>query len=178
LRIVRGKLKSRRIQVPKGFASRPTTDYAKEGLFNVLDNLIDFEGLHVLDLCSGTGNISLEFASGEAEKIVSVDNNFSCVNYLNKIAKELKVDHQITVFRFDIFSFIEKSIDKFDLIFCDPPYDFQLHTDVINKVYERNMVLEDGHVIIEHGKQTNLQFVEGYLYTKNYGGVQFSFFQR
>ena len=178
MRIVRGKLKSRRIQVPKGFSSRPTTDFAKEGLFNILDNLIDFEGLRVLDLCSGTGNISLEFASNEAHKVVSVDQNYACVNYLTKVSKELQVDHQISVIKSEVFAFLDRSKEEFDIVFCDPPYEFKEHAEIIRKVFLNGLVATDGYIIIEHGKQTQLQFVEGYQYTKNYGGVQFSFFQK
>lgn len=178
MRIVRGKLKSRRIQVPKGFASRPTTDFAKEGLFNILDNIFDIDGITVLDLCSGTGNITLEFLSGGVQHVTAVDMNFACVRYLNKIAKELDVANDLTVLKGDVVQFLKKTPQKFDLIFADPPYAADFHREIITTVYEKDLLNEGGLLIIEHGKQTKTDDLPHFDFMKKYGSVHFSFFQK
>lgn len=178
MRIVRGKLKSRRIQVPKGFASRPTTDFAKEGLFNILDNRFEIAGITVLDLCSGTGNITLEFISGGVQHVTAVDQNFACVRYLNKIAKELDVANEVSVLKGDVVQFLKKSPQKFDLIFADPPYAADFHREIITTVFERDLLNEGGLLIVEHGKQTQTDDLPHFDFMKKYGSVHFSFFQK
>ena len=121
MRIVSGKYKSRRINAPKNLPTRPTTDIAKEALFNVLNNNYYFEDISVLDLFAGIGSISLEFASRGTEHIISVDNHYACVKFIEATAKDL--DAEITVIKSDAFKFIEKSSLKVDVIFADPPYD-------------------------------------------------------
>lgn len=178
MRIVRGKLKSRRIQVPKGFASRPTTDFAKEGLFNILDNRFEIAGITVLDLCSGTGNITLEFISGGVQHVTAVDQNFACIRYLNKIAKELDVANEVSGLKGDVVQFLKKSPQKFDLIFADPPYAADFHREIISTVFERDLLNEGGLLIVEHGKQTQTDDLPHFDFMKKYGSVHFSFFQK
>ncbi len=120
MRIIRGKYKSRRIKAPKSIKARPTTDFAKESLFNVLGNDYDFEGLEILDLFTGIGSISLEFASRGAKKVDAVDIEFKSVKFVNEIAKELELP--IRAYKNNAFSYLEKPRSTYDIIFADPPY--------------------------------------------------------
>lgn len=177
MRIISGKYKSRRLQAPKSLPVRPTTDMAKEALFNIINNLYYFADLTILDLFSGTGNISYEFASRGTLNITAVDAHFGCVKYINAISKEL--DANIHVIKSDVYKYIEKSNAKFDVIFADPPYDFELEKfeKIIDLVFENELLNEDGVLIIEHSKHTNLENHPKLSYQKKYGGNMFSFFQ-
>lgn len=176
MRINRGKLKSRRFSVPKSFPSRPTTDFAKEGLFNVLENRISLHDLRILDLCAGTGNISFEFASREAGKIIAVDKNYNCVKFISSLSKELEVADDIDVIKSDVVQFVKQTGLTFDLIFADPPYAEKFHRELADVVFERNLLSDFGWLIIEHGRDTNLTEHPNYVDQKRYGNVYFSFF--
>jgi 16S rRNA (guanine(966)-N(2))-methyltransferase RsmD len=178
LRINRGKLKSRRFSVPKSFPSRPTTDFAKEGLFNTLENRIAFHQLKILDLCTGTGNISFEFASREAGKIIAVDSNYNCVRFVSDLAKELEVSEDIQVVKSDAVKYIQQCGSTFDIIFADPPYAVDFHLEMVNIVFERNLLSEFGWLIVEHGKETDLSQHPNFVDTKKYSNVHFSFFKQ
>ena len=117
MRIIGGKLKGRRFNVSKKFPSRPTTDYAKEGLFNLLSNQLNFSDLKILDLCSGTGNIAFEFISRGVSNVTCVDINQNCLTFINENAKSLDIKDQITIFRSDIYSFLKKHDLDYNLIF-------------------------------------------------------------
>jgi len=175
LRIIRGILKSRRFSAPKGFPSRPTTDFAKEGLFNVLENKFSLVDLKILDLCAGTGNISLEFASREAGHITSVDQNFNCVKFIKNLVKEVGLEEVMEVHRADVRDFLRKTGNTYDLIFSDPPYDATIHASLVEAIFERKLLNEDGLVIIEHGRRTDLTQFPQYDETRSYGNVYFSF---
>lgn len=175
MRIIRGKLKSRRFSAPKGFPSRPTTDYAKEGLFNILENKFSLVDLDILDLCAGTGNITLEFASRESGHITAVDQNFNCVKFIKNLVHELELEKEIDVFRADVRDFVKKTTKTFDLIFADPPYDSPIHAGLATTVFERSLLNKNGLLIIEHGRQTDLSSFPQYEQTKQYGNVYFSF---
>jgi len=175
LRINRGKLKSRRFSVPKAFPSRPTTDFAKEGLFNVLENRISFHDLKILDLCAGTGNISLEFASREAGKITAVDKNFNCVRFIDSLTKELGVDEDIQVVKSDVVQYLKQTNTVYDIIFADPPYAEKFHLDIVNTVFERNLLSAIGWLIIEHGREVDLSNHPNFVDMKKYSNVHFSF---
>lgn len=177
MRIIRGKYKTRRYKIPKNFPSRPTTDFAKEGLFNILENQMDLYDLHILDLCSGTGNISIEFLSREAGDVTAVDQNFNCVRHLHKIAKELQCEDVLTIVKADILKFLNKTGQHFDLIFADPPYAYTEHEEIARIVFERGILNENGILIIEHGKHTSLEHITQFRFTRIYGNVCFSFFQ-
>lgn len=177
MRINRGKLKSRRFSIPKSFPSRPTTDFAKEGLFNVLENRMALHDLKILDLCAGTGNISFEFASREAGKIIAVDKNYNCVKFINSLSKEFDVADDIDVIKSDVVQYVKQTAHTFDIIFADPPYADNFHIDIVNTVFERNLISEFGWVIIEHGRDTDLTKHEKYVDQKRYGNVYFSFFK-
>lgn len=177
MRIISGKLKGRRLKAPKNLPVRPTTDMAKESLFNILNNLYYFDALSVIDLFSGTGNISYEFASRGAEKVTAVDANYNCIKYISSTAKELDLD--ITTYKSDVYKFLEKTPLQADVIFADPPYDFEVEKflDIADAIFSREILLENGILIIEHSKHTDLSNHKFHSYDKRYGGNVFSFFE-
>lgn len=177
MRIVRGLFKARRFSPPKSFPSRPTTDYAKEGIFNILENRLALLDLDILDLCAGTGNISLEFLSREAGYVTSVDKHPVCIRYMYKLKDELKIGDEWQISKNDVRIFLEKTPATFDLIFADPPYDLTFHGQLVETIRARKLLNPNGWCIIEHGKQTNLSHLDGYIETRNFGNVYFSFFQ-
>lgn len=177
MRIISGKYKGRRIIAPKNLPVRPTTDMAKEALFNILNNYFNFSNLKVLDLFSGTGNVSYEFASRGASPITSVDADFGCVSFIKKTAQEFEMD--ITALKSDVFKFLEKNKASYDIIFADPPYgltqkDFETILDLI---FENKLLNIDGMLIVEHSKYTKLEHKENFSFSKAYGGSVFSFFE-
>ncbi|MFT5964417.1 MAG: 16S rRNA (guanine966-N2)-methyltransferase [Flavobacterium sp.] len=177
MRIISGKYKGRRISPPKGLPVRPTTDMSKEALFNVLNNHFNFEGLKVLDLFSGTGNISYEFASRGSSPITSVDGDFGCVKFIKQIATEY--DFNIAATKSDVFKFLERNNATFDIIFADPPYALDQATfeKIVLLVFEKNTLNEDGMMVIEHSKYTKLDHMMHFSFKKSYGGSIFSFFE-
>jgi 16S rRNA (guanine966-N2)-methyltransferase len=177
VRIIRGKLKSRRLAVPKGFNSRPTTNFSKEALFNIIDNRFDLEDKRILDLCAGTGNISLEFVSGGVAHVLAVEQNFKCVRFLQGLATQLEIEKELTVLKSDAVQFLERTDLKFDFIFADPPYDVPIHEQIANLIFERNLLNEDGIVVIEHGKQTDFSKHPHFNFERKYGAVHFAFLQ-
>jgi len=176
VRIISGKLKARRFTVPKGFPSRPTTDFAKEGLFNMLENRMSLVDLSILDLCAGTGNISFEFISREAGTVTAVDQNFKCIQHIYKNATALNVLDEIRIVKSEILRFVEQTKDTYDLIFADPPYDFKAHKTLTENILTKKILTPNGLLIIEHGKHTDLSSLNGYEFTRPYGNVFFSFF--
>ena len=177
MRIVRGIYKARRFSPPKNFPSRPTTDFAKEGIFNVLENRYSLVNLNILDLCAGTGNISLEFLSREAGNVTSVDKHPVCIKFMYKLKNELGIEDEWLITKNEVRGYLEKCEDTFDLIFADPPYDLTFHDSIVRIIRERKLLNEGGICLIEHGKQTDLSHEEEYIETRNFGNVYFSFFQ-
>ena len=162
---------------PKKLPVRPTTDFAKEALFNIIYNKIDFDEVSLLDLFSGTGNISFEFASRGTQEITSVDAHFGCVKYVNQISDEL--DFSIKTVKSDVFKYLKTTPFTFDVIFADPPYNLEQEKfeTIANKTFERNLLNEDGFLIIEHSKHTDLSNVSRFVEARRYGGSVFSFFE-
>ncbi len=177
MRIISGQYKGRRISAPKKLPVRPTTDMAKEALFNILNNLYYFDEIDVLDLFSGTGNISYEFASRGVKHIISVDQDYGCTKFINKTAEDFKMP--IQVIKSDVFKYLENSKHKASIIFADPPYNFTIEAfvKIPELVFKNNLLETDGMLIIEHSKHTNLSHLNNYNYTKSYGGNCFSFFE-
>ncbi|MCG2418666.1 RsmD family RNA methyltransferase [Aequorivita sp. F47161] len=176
MRIISGTHKGRRLTAPKNLPVRPTTDFAKEALFNILRVRYFFDELSVLDLFSGTGNISFEFASRGVPHITAVDAHLGCVQYINKISEEFTFP--ITAIKTDVGKYLEKVSGKYDVIFADPPYEFtasQLE-EIVSKVAEKNLLNEDGLLIIEHAKQNDLSTLPNFSEARKYGGNVFSFF--
>lgn len=177
MRIISGKYKGRKINAPKNLPVRPTTDMSKEALFNILNNNFNFSELTILDLFAGTGNISYEFASRGSDTIVCVDGDFGCINFIKKTAAEFNFD--IVPIKSDVFSFLEKHEESYDIVFADPPYDLaQKDFEKIPELVFKNKILaEEGMLIIEHSKHTNLEHLEHFSSSRNYGGSVFSFFE-
>jgi 16S rRNA (guanine(966)-N(2))-methyltransferase RsmD len=178
LRIIAGTLKARRFSVPKNFPSRPTTDFAKEGIFNVLEHQMDISDLKILDLCAGTGNISFEFISRDAAHVTAVDINSNCLSFIRKNAIEFNITPQLETIKSDILQYLKKTDEKFDLIFADPPYEYKFQDEIANLVFEHNLLTEDGLLIIEHGKHTKLEEVPHFDLKRTFGNVHFSFFRK
>ncbi len=177
MRIISGKFKSKRLTAPKKLPVRPTTDMAKEALFNILNNQFYFHEIAVLDLFSGTGNISYEFASRGTEKIISVDENYGCIKYINQISDELECE--IQAIKSDSYKYLENCNLKFDVIFADPPYEFELEKfeKIVELVFGKGLLHEGGLLILEHSKHTKIENNEHLNYQKKYGGNMFSFFE-
>jgi 16S rRNA (guanine(966)-N(2))-methyltransferase RsmD len=177
MRIISGVLKGRRITAPKKLPVRPTTDMAKEALFNILNNHYYFDAISVLDLFSGTGNISYEFASRGTEQITAVDDNYGCIKFINETAEAF--DMSINTIKSDVFKFLEKSKQKHSVIFADPPYEFDIEafSKIPELVFENKLLEDEGLLIVEHSKHTDLSQLEHYFHSKSYGGNMFSFFE-
>lgn len=177
MRIISGKLKGRRLSAPKKLPVRPTTDMAKEGLFNILNNNYYFDSISVIDLFAGTGNISYEFASRGTKDIYAIDADYGCIKYISTTAKELELP--INTNKNDVYKFLEKTSLKADVIFADPPYDFEEEQflKIADFVFTRKLLNQEGVLIIEHSKHTDLSKHDNHSYDKRYGGNVFSFFE-
>ncbi|AUP77214.1 RsmD family RNA methyltransferase [Flavivirga eckloniae] len=177
MRIISGLYKSRKIVAPKNLPVRPTTDMAKESLFNIINNLFYFDEISVLDLFAGTGNISYEFASRGSLNITCVDQDYGCIKFINQTAEAF--DMPISTIKSDVFKFLERSNLQTNIIFADPPYSFteEQFSKIPELVFQNNLLLKNGVLIIEHSKHTNLSNLKHYSYSKSYGGCVFSFFE-
>ncbi|WP_295986922.1 16S rRNA (guanine(966)-N(2))-methyltransferase RsmD [uncultured Algibacter sp.] len=177
MRIISGLYKSRKIIAPKNLPVRPTTDMAKESLFNIINNLYYFDDISVLDLFAGTGNISYEFASRGTEQITSIDQDFGCVKFINKTTEMFEMP--IQTIKSDVFKFLEKTSLQSNIIFADPPYNFtdEQFEKIPELIFKNNLLLDDGLLIVEHSKHTDLSKLENFSYSKSYGGNMFSFFE-
>ena len=177
MRIIGGELKGRAIMPPSSFHARPTTDFAKEGLFNVLNNMVDFEELSVLDLFSGTGGISYEFASRGCTDIVSIEMNPAHADFIKKSVSALKIQG-MQVVRHNVFDFLNICTKKFDLIFADPPYDIDGLDTIPDKIFSKDILKEGAVVIVEHPAAYNFENHPNFKKMKRYGNVHFSFFEK
>lgn len=177
MRIISGKHKGRKINAPKNLPVRPTTDMAKESLFNILRNRIHLSQTKVLDLFAGTGNISYEFASRGSGDITAVDSHINCTRFITQIAKDLELP--IQVYKSDVYAYLGRCSEKFNLIFADPPYNFETSEfeKIVNLVMENELLEPEGILIIEHSKHTSLESHSSFVEMRKYGGSIFSFFQ-
>ena len=174
MRIISGKYKGRKIYPPKNLPTRPTTDRLKEGLFNILQNRLEFRNIKVLDLYSGTGNISYEFASRGSLNITSVDQNRLCAVFIKKTS--LLLNAEINVVQSDSINFLRKNNNQFHLIFADPPYEIQdkVYKTIIDLSVEK--LLTNGLLVIEHNKKINFSNEPSYYMNRKYGDSVISFF--
>lgn len=178
MRIIGGKFKGRRFTPPaKGWPTRPTTDFAKEGLSNMLMNRIDFENTKALDLFGGSGSISYEFISRGCNDMTYVDKFPACVRFVKETATTLKVHDQIRIFRRDVFRFIAKLDEQFDLIFADAPYDLAKLSTIPDLVFEHQRLAEGGLLIVEHDVQNDFTKHPHFTESRKYGSTIFSFFE-
>jgi len=176
MRIITGKYKGRHFDIPRTFKARPTTDFAKENIFNVLNGYIDFEDAVALDLFSGTGSISLELLSRGCSSVVSVEADRDHFNFIRQCLRKLGNESCITI-RGDVFRFMKSCRRQFDFIFADPPYALPELPRIPSLVFEYGLLKEDGVFVFEHGKHNdfsdNLHFME----RRVYGSVNFSVFR-
>lgn len=175
MRIISGLWKGRRLNPPKNISARPTTDFAKESLFNLLQNRMQIEGSNVLDLFSGTGSISLECASRGAASVTAVELAHTQQNFIISASKQLGAQ-QVHVVRGDVFKFISACHERYHLIFADPPYALDRLPELPDLIFEHNMLAEDGLFVLEHSANNDFSAHPRFLEHRKYGNVNFTFF--
>lgn len=176
MRIIGGIYKGRKITTGKRFDSRPTTDFAKEALFNILANHFDFNTLRVLDLFAGTGSISFEFASRGCSEIEVIDTNSNTLHEINIFTEKINIKGIHTV-RMDAFRFIAICKKQYDIIFADPPYDLRALQNIPPAIFEYPILNSGGWFVLEHSKKQNFKSNPHFLDERSYGNVHFSFFK-
>jgi len=176
MRIIGGRLKGKIIVPPSGYAARPTTDFAKEGLFNILGNEYEFEDLKVLDLFGGTGAIAYEFASRGAARVYSVDMNRDNAQFIRREASRLGLS-AVTAVHDNVFDFIPICREKFDIVFADPPYALEGLENIPDRVLSADILHSERYFILEHGGEHNFENHPRFVKEKVYGRVHFSFFE-
>lgn len=175
MRIIAGTYRNRRLDPPRGMDARPTTDYAKEGLFNVLQHKYALEGIRVLDLFAGTGNIGLEFLSRGADSVLSVEQDRKMIAFMERTAASWQVPNW-RILSNDVFNFLRSHRASYDIVFADPPFAMEGIERIPTLVLEAGLIGPDGLVIVEHVDKMDLSAVPGYQVTRKYGLVHFSFF--
>ena len=178
MRVISGIYKRRRFDVPHTFKARPTTDFAKENLFNVLtSNYFDFEdNVRALDLFAGTGSISIELVSRGCEQVISVEKDREHYAFICKVMQEVKTDKCLPI-RGDVFKYIQSCQEQFDFIFADPPYELPNLETIPDQIFASNVLKEGGLFVLEHGKKNSFEDYSHFVEKRVYGSVNFSFFQ-
>jgi 16S rRNA (guanine(966)-N(2))-methyltransferase RsmD len=179
MRIITGRYKGRHFDIPRSFKARPTTDFAKENIFNVLIQYVDFDGATALDLFSGTGSITLELLSRGCQQVVSVEldrdhHRFIC-DCLKKL--EVKGGNAVLPLRGDVFRFVKSCKQQFDFIFADPPYAVKELSTLPDLIFERQLLKDDGIFVLEHGKDHDFSQHPHFVEHRQYGSVNFSLFK-
>jgi 16S rRNA (guanine(966)-N(2))-methyltransferase RsmD len=177
MRIITGKFKGRKIQLPNGLEARPTTDFAKTGLFNILENYMDWENMSALDLFAGSGNITLELISRGARFVTFVDQSSSSISFINSCAEKFEMNN-LKGIRSDVMRFIQTDGGRYDFIFSDPPYQWNHSGEAIQSILDQNMLKPNGWLVWEHGSKENFSAIEGFFDHRKYGNVNFSFFKK
>lgn len=177
MRIIGGKLKGLRFMAPNDLPVRPTTDMGKEALFNILNNLVDFERTDVLDLFSGTGNLTFEFASRNASTVVSVDKHPKCCSYIRAKAEKWQLK-QIKVIREDALRFLRHHTAQYEFIFADPPYDIPGLSEIPQLVMDRHLLKPNGYLVVEHLATRKIDQSPYFTEQRQYGKSSFSFFKQ
>ena len=177
MRIIAGNDKGRRFYPPKHLPVRPTTDFAKEGLFNIIQNNFIIKDLKVLDLFTGTGNISYEFASRGCIDITCVDRDHGCIKFVKQTAASLNYKG-IKPIRSDVLKFIDHCIEKYDIIFAGPPYTLKEIPDIHQRIFEKKLLNAKGWLILEHAVKLTLDDLSHLIYKRNYGTTIFSIFEQ
>lgn len=177
MRVISGKYKSRRFDVPRSFKARPTTDFAKENLFNVLcNNYIDFDELTALDLFAGTGSIGMELLSRGCSEVISVEKDRAHIKFISSVKKELSDDNW-KLLKGDALKFIETCDRKFDFIFADPPYMLPELPKIPEMILSRDMLTDGGIFVMEHGRDNDFSELPHFVEHREYGSVNFSIFR-
>lgn len=177
MRVITGKYKGRRFDVPRSFKARPTTDFAKENLFNVLRAYVDFEETAVLDLFGGTGSISLEFLSRGCAPVVCVEKDHAHASFLHNLFRSLN-DNNLRLIQGDALRFVERGVQPFDLVFADPPYQLRELPELPERVLHSGCLRDGGLFVLEHGKNHSFELHPAFLEHREYGSVNFSFFRK
>lgn len=176
MRIISGKYKGRKLNPPANLPVRPTTDMAREALFNILNNYYDFEEIRVLDLFCGTGTLSFEFISRGSTDVTAIDMNARCLDFIRKTADHIGMEGLHTL-KADAFRFLDHTSSQWDIIFSDPPYIMKESLLIPGIVFEKKLLKENGRLIIEHPKEISFAKEKGFVEKRSYGRVQFSFFE-
>lgn len=177
MRIISGIYRGRQIRPPKNFRARPTTDFAKENLFNILSHTYELEEMDVLDLFSGTGSIAYEFASRGAKSVVALEMAQPHFKFIQETCRSMEMD-QVSVIRGDAFRYLKKPYQSFDIIFADPPYDHPRIAELPDEVMSTNILQEGGLFILEHPSQHVFTAHPHYAQHRKYGGVNFTLFTK
>ncbi len=175
MRIIAGTLKGRRLNPPANLPVRPTTDMAREGLFNILNNYVDFDECTVMDLFAGTGAMSVEFISRGVREVTAVDINNACTDYIKSEAQRLELNN-LRVVRADVFDLLKRANRKFDIVFADPPYAIEGLETLPGMVFDRQVLTDDGIFILEHPREYSFEEHPHFWQHRNYGKVNFTFF--
>lgn len=176
MRIIRGKYGRRRFDVPTSITARPTTDFARENLFNVLENMIDFDGITAIDLFAGTGAISFEMLSRGAASVTAVEKAVTQYRFIGKVAQQLNC-REINLVKGDALRFIESCGKPVDLVFADPPYDMDGFAEIPGKILASGAVGPGTVVVVEHNKKHDFSSLPGFINRRVYGSVNFSIFR-
>ena len=177
MRIITGKYKGRHFDIPRTFKARPTTDFAKENIFNVLTAYLDFDGLTALDLFSGTGSITLELLSRGCSQVVSVELDRDHHRFIQQCVQKLGAGLDVQCIRGDVFRFVKGCHRQFDFIFADPPYALPQLPQIPDLIFERDILAPDGLLVFEHGKDNDFTSHPRFLEQRHYGSVNFSLFR-
>ena len=177
MRIITGKYKGRHFEIPRSFKARPTTDFAKENIFNVLNGYIDFEDATALDLFSGTGSITLELLSRGCSQVISVELDRDHHRFIQECLKKLSTDHTVIPIRGDVFRFIKSCHQQFDFIFADPPYALKELPQIPDLIFAKNLLKPEGIFVFEHGKDYDFSQHPHFVEHRSYGSVNFSLFK-
>lgn len=176
MRIITGEYKGRHFDVPRSFKARPTTDFAKENIFNVMNGYIDFDDITALDLFAGTGSISLELLSRGAAQVVSVELDRDHANFIRQCLAKLNEERDVLI-RGDVFRFLKTCKQKFNFIFADPPYALPNLPTIPHIIFENELLAGNGILVFEHGKQNDFSTHPHFVEHRSYGSVNFSIFR-
>lgn len=176
MRIIGGKYKGRRINPSSDFKARPTTDFAREGLFNILNNRVDFESVNVLDLFSGTGSISYEFASRGAPVVHLAEKDKGHISFIRKMVSEMDLT-TVKPIHIDVKAYLRACKFKYDIVFADPPFELPWLNTIPDLVISAGILKDDGFFVLEHPKNSTFISHKYFVEHRNYGGVNFSFFR-
>ncbi len=174
-RIISGRFRGKKIQAPKNLPVRPTTDFAKEALFNILNNHLYFDEIKALDLFAGTGNISYELASRGCGDITAVDGSPACTRFIEKTAESMQLEG-LKVIRSEALQFLQRDFRSYDLIFADPPYDYEDYQKIVETVFMNRLLTDEGILVIEHQQRVSLEELDHFVESRKYGNVRFSLF--
>ncbi len=176
MRIITGKYKGRHFEIPRSFKARPTTDFAKENIFNVLIQYVNLEDATALDLFSGTGSITLELLSRGCSQVISVEMDRDHHRFICECIKKLDTQACIPL-RADVFRFLKSCKTQFDFIFADPPYALKEIPTIPDLIFEKGLLKENGLFILEHGKDHDFSEHPHFVEHRSYGSVNFSLFK-